>query len=221
MKNDPAHHIAIAQLIIISGFMLFLMIFAFFVIDTGYTGRAVDSTAYILESIPEQCNVSVQAGYSIISIPCISTAENINLIFNGASVGAMYQYVPGDSDSWRVYNPNLPSYVYSDLEYVGRKVGYILIMNSSFTKSINGTKVPYTNIGLVQGWNLIGYPTNVTRNVSDAFSSINTSVTQVLMYNVSSGNFMVYNNPGGDLEQIIPEQGYWINISQNTVWVVS
>ncbi len=221
MKHDPAHRLEVAQIIIVSGFILFLSMVAFFLVDAGFTGRSVDTTAYILNSTPASCNITILQGYNLISIPCISTAEQINEVFgNNTKDNIVYQYVPDNLDSWRVYNPNLPSYVYSDLQYVSRRAGYIVLSSESYNRTINGTQAVYTNIPLAKGWNLVGYPSQDINATASVFLAINASFNEIRAYNASSGNYMIYTNPGGNLDYISPTYGYWINVSNATMWVV-
>lgn len=221
MKHDPEHRLEVAQLIIVSGFMLFLAMIAFFLLDVGYTGRSVDTTAYILNSTPASCNLTILQGYNLISIPCISTAEQIGSVFGvNTKDNIMYQYVPDNQDSWRVYNPNLPSYVYSDLQYVSRRAGYILIASQDYTATINGTRAMYTNIPLAKGWNLIGYPTKGINATGLVFMDVNASFNEIRTYNASSGTYLIYTNPGGNLDNMLPNYGYWVNVTNATMLTV-
>lgn len=211
-----------AQSIIVGGFILFLCIIAFFAADLAFTGRSVDmgSTAYIINASPILCNFTAGAGYNIVSVPCVATAS-VEEVVDPVAVEAIYQYVPGSTDVWRVYNPNLPSYVVSDLSTMSRRVGYIAIMRSDFVRELNGSSPQYTSIPLVAGWTLVGYPSQDILNASDAFSSLNATLTRVVMYNKSSESYLVYDYPGGGtLTMVMPQYGYWINSSSAAVWTV-
>ncbi|HIH23491.1 TPA: hypothetical protein HA251_00500 [Candidatus Woesearchaeota archaeon] len=138
-----------------------------------------------------------------------------------AAVEAIYQYVPGSTDLWRVYNPNLPSYVVSDLSAMSRRVGYVAVMKSDFVRELNGSSPLFTSIPLMAGWTLVGYPSQTPRNVSDAFSFLNATLKRVVMYNKSSENYLVYDYPGGGtLTVVLPEYGYWVNSTAASVWTV-
>lgn len=216
------HDLEVAQSVIVGGFILFLCIIAFFAADLAFTGHSVDmgSTAYIINASPTRCNFTAGAGYNIVSVPCIATAS-VEEVVNPAAVEAIYQYVPGSADVWRVYNPNLPSYVVSDLSTMSRRVGYIAIMRSAFAREINGSSPQYTSIPLVVGWTLVSYPSQTPRNASDAFASLNNTLTRVVMYNKSSESYLMYDYPGGGtLDVVMPEYGYWINSTAAAVWTV-
>jgi hypothetical protein len=213
------HHLALSQHVLIGMALLFVTITLLFAMDLRVTGRATNSqsTVFILNSTPRSCNFDVQEGYNIISMACLTTAAPVYSITNSTQVWAMYQYAPGSSDLWRVYNPNLPSYVVSDLGFMTRRVGYIVIMNSSANVTVDGIQVASTDVGLAAGWNLVGYPAFVTRNMSDGLGAINGSITKVMTFNTSTQNFVSY---PGDLQFLTPGEGYWVNSTNATTWTV-
>jgi hypothetical protein len=217
------HKLAVAQSVILGGFLCFLCIVLLFALDLRFAGKAVDvgTTAYIINATSQTCNFTAKTGYNIVSVPCLSTATPIADVINPSSVVAIYQYVPNDPDSWRVYNPNLPSYVVSDLAYISRRPGYIALMRTPESRTINGIEPLYTTISLVPGWNLVGYPSHTTRNASDAFSLINASFTRAMTYDKPTEAFVQYDNPsGGTLRNVTPGSGYWINATANAMWTV-
>ena len=216
------HHLNIAHNTIVAGFMLFICLVALFTLDVRHTGMATSgSTVSIVNSSPIVCEFDVGAGYNIVSFYCLTTTTSVVSIVSGTSLYAMYQYNPGSIDQWSVYNPNLPSYVVQDLTTLSRRTGYIAIMNASANVPISGLLVASTGISVANGWNLVGYPSNKIRNVSDAFSSINTSFSQVVTYNKTENIFLTYNNPGGTLLFTFPDQGYWVNVTNATTWTVT
>lgn len=211
------HAISIAQYTILACFLLFIILLTLSA-RTAFVGKATSATTVmIIPAPPMNCSFSPKAGYNIISFPCIIGVARTDNITNETNVTAMYQYVPGDQDLWRVYNPHLPDYVVNDLVFLTRRVGYITIMNASADKLIEGGKLD-TAIPLVPGWNLVGYPTNMTKNASAGLALINDTYSVVITYNKSSEAFVSY--PGGGLTDLIPSEGYWINITNTTTWVV-
>jgi hypothetical protein len=212
------HALSIAQYIILSCFVLFIILLSLSV-QTPFAGRATSaSTVNIIPSPPANCSFSPHEGYNIVALPCLIGASRVDNITNQTEVLAMYQYVPGDADLWRVYNPNLPSYVVSDLQFMTRRVGYITIMNASANKIIEGGQVD-TSISVVSGWNLVGYPSNATIGAGAGFSSISGQLTRATTYNKSTESFVHY--PGDGLIHLIPGEGYWLNMSSTTTWSVS
>jgi hypothetical protein len=218
------HELEVAQSVIIGGFLLFLCIIALFTLDLRFAGKAVDSesTVFILNATPVTCNFTAYTGYNIVSVPCIYTATPINDVLSaGAPVGAVYQYIPGSQDPWKVYNPNLPWYAISDLQTLSRRSGYVVVMNGPLSVAFNGSVPSSTIVPITTGWNLIGYPSTTPRNVTDAFDGINASYNKIVAYNKSTEQFVSYVNPaGGDLDVVYPNSGYWVNASAIVVWTV-
>jgi hypothetical protein len=217
------HHLAQSEHLIIGGSLLFLCLVALFVIDAEWGGKATtgnaDSTVLIVPSAPRTCAVYAGAGYNLISVSCMNTSTLVTDLFENATVTAMYQYVPGDPDLWRVYNPNLPSYVVSDLQYMTRRVGYVAIMGATYNTTLEGTQASLSSIPLVSGWNLVGYPSNITRNATDAFSTMSVNATIILAYNKSTESFISY--PGGGLDTVTDTLGYWVNATGAGTWTVT
>ena len=212
------------EMLVLAGLLFFLVLVTLFTLEPDPTGQATTrTTVNITDSTPANCSVIVGAGTNTVSWPCITTATSVTSIINDTSnVDSMYQYVPGSSDLWRVYTPNLPSWVVSDLQFLSRRAGYVLRMNATANFTFEGFIVTSTNIPIVTGWQLVGYPTDDIRNASDAFANINDSITEVRTYNNSLGIYESYLNPGGGtLNTTVPGEGYWINGTQADTWVVN
>lgn len=215
------HSLASTNMLILGGFVLFMALVILFAADTDSTGRATTATRVnITNATLTNCTVNAGVGLNTISVPCISTLIVRENVIDDIGMRAMYQYVPGDPDLWRVHNPNLPSYVVSDLQYMSRRVGYVLVMNQARTYQLSGLVPLSTDVPFVAGWNLIGYPSLQVRNVSVSFASINSSFTQAQTYNNSGGFYEIYDNPGGTMNYTVPGQGYWINGSVPDTWTV-
>jgi hypothetical protein len=205
------------QEIVLLAMIFFCVTAILFSMDTGIHGKATSTTVSIVNSTPANCSFDVGAGYNIISMPCLTT-NSIAGFTSGTQTYAMYQYVPDSPDKWRVYNPNLPSWVANDLQYATRRVGYVVIMNASANVTIEGLNVATTDMPLAAGYNLLGYPAFDTRNASDSFGSI-AGFTKAVTYNKSTESFITY--PAGGLIYTIPGQGYWINVTASVIWTVS
>lgn len=216
------HHLNSANLMILGMLFFATMLVFLFAVEPRFVGRAVTTTVNITNSTPASCSVEVGAGFNMISFSCITTAQPIGGLVNGSGVVAIYQYVPGSGDLWRVHNPNLPEYVVSDLQFLSRRAGYVAVMSEPAIFSHEGAVPASTLIGLVPGWNLVGYPSLVGRNASVSFASINDSLTEARWYNNTLGAYLVYPDQGGEsLVVTVPGQGLWINTTQADTWVVT
>lgn len=218
------HSLETSQIVILGGFFLFLTLVLLFTLDTETTGRATTATRVnIINATEANCSFIAYAGRNTVSLPCISTAQLLISTINNSNVFAVYQYVPGSSDLWRVSTQHLPSYVVSDLQYLSRRAGYVLIANATVITNASGLVPVTTTVPIVAGWQLVGYPSISIGNASTEFSNINDSMTEARTYNNSAAVYESYLNStqGGTLNTTVPGEGYWINGTQSTTWVVT
>jgi len=188
----------------------------------GITGRVV-TTVNVTGAKIVPCNFTLRQGFNLASFPCVTDYYEIEQAFeNVTGLVAVFGYDKNDQDHWKVYNPNLPEWVVQDLSYLEKKKGYWVLMNSSSQFYLSGPLSATTNIHLSQGYNLVGYPSSTEKSVEEALQSINGSYTKVVGFNNTAKQYLVY-VPGANntLLNITPYRGYWINMSQQGVWVVN
>ena len=80
-------------------------------------------------------------------------------------------------------------------------------------------EVPAYGVDLFDGWNLVGFSSPASRNVSDAISSIDGDVVSVWAY--QNGEWKVYNpldSASSTLTTMDPGYGYWIEMNAPSVW---
>ena len=185
------------------------------------TGKVI-SRVNITHPPPVNCSFTLYQGLNLVSFFCISTMHpTTDVVGSLLALEGVFEYQENNSDPWKTYNPNLPSFVIQDLAYMSRIEGYWIRMQSNENFLLEGGLNRPTNIYLTSGWNLAGYPTNETKGVNQSFSSISGNFTEVRTYNTSLGIFINYvPGVGGALNETQPYQGYWINATVNEVWVV-
>lgn len=207
--------IALTLVLLISGIA--------FIGKNGITGF-VTTKVYIFETPPANCSVELHAGKNFVSFFCtpggtlnetLTDANNNSINFT-----SIFTYSPGTNDTWKSYNPSLPNWTVQDDILLTRRAGYWIIMNHSETYQKEGYKFYNTNIGLKNGWNLIGYPTSVTKNITDALSQIDGKYSAVESYQRINGTdqWLVYvpNGSSNTLDYLEPMHAYWINTTQDT-----
>jgi hypothetical protein len=224
MKIDAK--LGIALFIIAAGLMVFAV---YRPAITGYA--SVGTTLLIMGGTYQHvCNISMPAGWNLISIPCES--ENNTVPYMLQSIAGKYESIQGydrnDSvDPWKGYKPGLPSWVEQDLANVSTLKGYWINVNQSANIYIDGYVTVPGIIPLEPGWELVGYPVRVAIAPNDTFEDINDSISSVHAYNAtdSSDHWKVYvttlNSSFNDLNLIVPYWGYWINVTSPTAWVVT
>jgi hypothetical protein len=168
------------------------------------------------------CNFTLQEGLNLISFFCIpNTVNRDDVIINITNLISIFEYREGETDSWKSYNPNLPEFVIQDLTSMSRMEGYWINMEAEENFLLEGgLRIP-TNINLVQGWNLAGYPKNSSEPVNTSFETIAGNFTEVRTYNATLDIFINYvPGTGGALTHTATPMGYWINATNSEVWIV-
>jgi hypothetical protein len=222
-KNRKIEEILILGVVVLL-LMLTLMVFektlpVSFQKITGQVVTAVNVT----QPLVVNCSFTLYSGLNLVSFFCIPTRTPVTQVVGGitSSLEAVFEYQEEGNDAWKIYNPNLPSFVVQDLENIGRIRGYWVKMRETQNFSLEGgLRIP-NSIILVPGWNLVGYPTNETKPVNESFASVDGNFTEVRAYNPLTGSFINYlPGIGGALNQTEPYKGYWINATIAEVWVV-
>lgn len=121
-----------------------------------------------------------------------------------------------DNGSWLVYDPENPDS--SDLLEVYPGQGLWVNMRDNAELDIPG-ETPVDGIELAEGWNLVGFSSPDSMDISDALFSIDVDVESVWAY--QDGEWKVYDpeNPDfSDLTTMDPGYGYWVKMNASSVW---
>jgi len=177
-------------------------------------------------SINATCNISLVEGWNLISTPCLGSNSSLLAVLSPIEGNyiSIHAYNESDTkDPWKSYNPNLPTQVVQDLSDISREKGYWINMEANYSLFINGTRIWPAFISLEEGWNLVGYTNNNTKNTTNVLSSISGAYTIIWAYNASDASYVFY-NPSlgtGTLTEIKPYWGYWINMSSDANWRIT
>jgi hypothetical protein len=188
----------------------------------GFTGNAISSVR-VVQTVPEPCNFTLYNGWNLASFFCISIYQNTTELFEPISYNSIFMYDASSYiDPWISYNPSLPNWTVQSLpETVSREQAFWISVSSDQNYYFNGSKKPSTTISLVDGWNLVGYPTSTSRNVSQAVLGITGSFVQIKTFNNSAKTYDYYNGTNGTITNTSKYQGYWIEMNSTGSWVVS
>ena len=121
-----------------------------------------------------------------------------------------------DYGTWLVYDPENPED--SDLLTVEPGQGLWVNMRDNAELMIPG-EAPVDGITLSEGWNLVGFSSPSSLNISEAILSIDGNVESVWAY--QNGKWKMYDpqNPDYcDLTTMYPGYGYWIKMSTPDLW---
>lgn len=121
-----------------------------------------------------------------------------------------------DGTSWLVYDPaDLGA---SDLFEVMPGQGLWVNMRDNAEVVLIGG-APVDGIALSVGWNLVGFSSPDSRNISDAISSIDGYVDSVWSY--QNGQWLVYDPQNLDFSDLTTMDlcyGYWIKMNTSALW---
>jgi hypothetical protein len=123
-----------------------------------------------------------------------------------------------DNGSWLVYDPENPDF--SDLLDVEPGQGMWVNMRGNSQLTIPGESPAY-GVDLFDGWNLVGFSSPASQNISDAISSIDGDVVSVWAY--QNGEWKSYDpqdTASSALTTMDPGYGYWINTTEACTWTL-
>lgn len=170
----------------------------------------------------KKTNICLVAGILLLA-SCVSAQTLISTALS--SINGSYTLVyawNATSSSWKLYNPYAQSPAINSLNYTTVQWGYWINVNaSSATLNVTGTQPSSTNIGVVSGWNLIGYPKTTTQLVSTTLTGISGQYTLVYSWNASSSSWKLYNPYAqsaaiNSLNYSAPGYGYWVYVNASS-----
>lgn len=192
------------------------------------TGRATTATTVnITQTVNVNCTIPLTAGLNIISLNCISNSEDRDAVLantDTAVITAIYEYRNQQADQWRVYNPDLPSYVVQDLSTFSRLKGYLVYVDAGQNTLIDyaGTLASTSSIPVLSDNNLVGYPSIMNDSLPGALTTIQGTYSRVRTYNGSTWlEFNTTDGSAGGLVNMTPTEGYWITMSSSDTWIVA
>jgi hypothetical protein len=173
-------------------------------------------------------SITLVPGWNLISFNLHPVSTAITDVL--ASVSGNYDLVyawDAQAQAWLKYD-NIPQSSDS-LNTLDEKVGFWIHMTATGTLNVVGSIPTTTNISLSAnggGWNLVGYPSAVNRNLPGALSGINFSLVYAYHANDLSDPWKLYDtNPAAsgynDLTALSPGWGYWVKVGTNGTWTVS
>ena len=224
-EKKKLEHVAISVILLAVAITSLLLIQKAFPEDFGLITGQVTASVNITPPVPRTCNMSFQPGLNLVSFFCITTLQDRETFLeNVTNYDYIFTYRSYDSvDPWKVYNPNLPTWVTNDLSDLSRTEAYWFYFDMDEPQKFyyGGTKTIPTHIILKPGWNLAGYPTDNIKEIEEALSTINDSYIIIYSFDNNNKSNFSYQHGIGSLNQTEPYNGYWINMSQADSWVIN
>jgi len=163
-------------------------------------------------------NISLLTGENLISIPVTMKQDSTEHVLKSIndSLNITFAYLANDQmDPWKSYDPVAPEFA-NDLENITNSMGLWINVTQDDILQVGGLldEKPYD---LKIGWNLVGYPFNTTRSVTDVQNESvlrHHNYTVIYEYNASLGYERFYDesNESSNLLTMSPGLGYWIYV---------
>jgi uncharacterized protein (TIGR03790 family) len=155
--------------------------------------------------------IYLRKGWNLISLPFEPTDTRISEAL--MSIDGLYDmirfYNSSDPiDHWKTYYTFKPS-VFSDLEWIDRKMGVWIHMVNATVLKANGTYYRSTQIPLLAGWNMMGYPSLVGATVGDVFAGIPLLSVESFVEGMDPYLLERLDNSSS----MFPGRGYWVEVA--------
>jgi hypothetical protein len=161
-------------------------------------------------------SLSLAKGWNLASLPLVPGNTSPSALFSSIAgkYSAVYAY------TGQGYQTFIPGESGNDLTSINAGKGYWIYMEDAATLSIEGSAAS-KSVSLSEGWNLVGYNSTTSAQISSALSSIAGKYEAVYAFD-SAANSYKSHIPGGesDLTQLEPGKGYWIYMTQSSNWTL-
>ena len=163
-------------------------------------------------------NMHLNSGWNLISLPLEPLNKTMPEPFK--SIEGKYKSIfayNASSGEWLSYDPVRPD-SQNTLKEVDERMGFWVNMLQGDDLGNIGVKLDlYFN--LVNGWNLVGYPSLDEKNVDDALDGYGYS--SVFMYNSTNRSWQSYDSSMSDflndLRVMSAGYGYWVNVDEESI----
>ena len=174
-----------------------------YTMEIDYHGDGTD----VREIEPEvliirETTIPLHTGWNLISIPLVPEDSNIDSVFSAITGNYGVVWTTTSTGGWKSSN-----HAFGRLTDITVDKGYLIYMTASDTLVIEGTEPASTTIDLASGWNLVGYPSQTTRSITDVLSGVSYGVVWTT---TSTGGWKSSNQAFGRLTDMSPSNGYMI-----------
>jgi len=157
---------------------------------------------------------SLTSSKHLISLPLIFNNTNIPNALQTLKFDIAWYYDNADLlKPWKSYNP---SKSFNDLATVNHTMAFLMNIIENSNLTVAGLVPNTTNIFLNAGWNFVGYPSFIERNVSDALSAI--IYERIEGYENAPPQYLKLCS---DSDIMIPGFGFWIKVPFDQTWILT
>jgi hypothetical protein len=196
-----------------------------FVINSTDSEGKKSSSDPITYNFETEIRIQLYEGWNLISLPPILenwAPEDVFAPLDGDYDEVQWYDVSDPDDPWKHYRVGKTHG--NDLEYIESHMGlWIHMLNDAVfipdhRDPTTDIMFPGTNIQLEKGWNHVGYPSVINRDINTALAGVEYDLIQT--YDVASGQWLEWDGTSGDLTQMELGRGYWIHCLDSDIWHV-
>ncbi|MCJ7657636.1 MAG: hypothetical protein MUO67_00650, partial [Anaerolineales bacterium] len=180
---------------------------------------------------PTSHHIPLVPGWNLVSFNLQPANTSIDVVL--ASIAGSYDLVfawDGATQTWQMYDPTAPAYS-NPLQTLDEKRGFWIHATFPVILTVTGTAPTTTDIPLYSnsnGWNLVGYPSSVVRDLPAALQDhgAGTDFSRVYSYqsNDPGGPWKLFDNTAppysNSLTSMYPGLGYWVQATADNTWQV-
>jgi len=173
--------------------------------------------------------IPLSSGWNLISISRAPASTTIGDVLSSIEghYDLVYAYdASNEANPWKKYNVVAQPWL-NDLTDIDEAMGFWVRATEAVTLTVAGSVPSSMEVLLYAGWNLVGYPSHVTRPITEALASIEGKYDLVYGYDAWDAEhpWEKYNTGAlpflNDLTEMGPHRGYWIRVNEDCVWSVS
>ena len=160
--------------------------------------------------------MQLHEGWNLISLPLIQPNESIDWGLQNISGKWMMMkwYDATDNNNpWKTHRPGAST---NDLFSIDHTMGlWIYLTEPNVTFTVKGLIPTSSTIALYAGWNLVGYPTETNKTVSNALWG--TGADRVEIFDAMNPYLI---SEVGPTHIMKPGEGYWVHVPADTIWFI-
>ena len=190
-----------------------------------YIGEVYHNSAIVSVNTGNS-NQSQEEGWNLISLSKVPSNLSVASVLGDVSddIEIVWSYDTSEVNEWERWKRYTPGGTMQFTEFSILN-GYWLNAEATIDLEITGTDHTSTDIELLEGWNLVGFPSSLNLTVADSITSISDDIDIIWFYDTNEANewerWKRY-TPGGTMQFTEFEigNGYWFNTNTNVNWTV-
>jgi hypothetical protein len=179
---------------------------------------------------PASLSLTLQPGWNLVSLPSVPAQHDVPSVLAALAgrYGLVYAW-DAAAGVWRKYDAQAPAYA-NDLATLEPSQGFWLQITAAQPQvlTLAGEPAASTDISLHPGWNLVGYPSAVSRALPAALRDhgLGTDYSLVYAYHAVEGAtaWKLFDPAApSSLNALTPGWGYWVLVTGSTdqSWTVN